>query len=71
MTPTTRANGDFDSEDPYASPNANVLDAVLLGPSSDQAAGWALLHETAAEAVRLDVHLQRESASCAMSGARD
>lgn len=35
-------NGDFDSEEPYASPNANVLDAVLLGPSNDQAAGWAL-----------------------------
>ena len=35
-------NGDFDSEEPYPSPPANLVDAVLLGPSSDQAAGWAL-----------------------------
>ena len=35
------SNGDFDSEEVYPSPSANQLDAVLLGPSSDQAAGWA------------------------------
>jgi len=35
-------NGDFDSEQPYPSPPANLMDAVLLGPSSDQAAGWML-----------------------------
>ena len=34
-------NGDFDSEMIYQSPSAGVLDAVLAGPSSDQAAAWA------------------------------
>jgi hypothetical protein len=33
--------GDFDSTDVYRSPPGLTLDAVLLGPSSDQAAGWA------------------------------
>jgi hypothetical protein len=33
--------GDFDSMDVYRSPPSLTLDAVLLGPSSDQAAGWA------------------------------
>jgi len=35
------AGGDFDSEDIYQSPSANEIDAVLAGPSSDQAAAWA------------------------------
>jgi hypothetical protein len=35
-------NGDFDSEDVYKTLDANQLDAVLLGTSSDQAAAWAL-----------------------------
>jgi hypothetical protein len=34
-------NGDFDSEQVYPAPNVNELDAVLLGPTSDQAAAWA------------------------------
>jgi hypothetical protein len=34
-------NGDFDSEQVYQAPIANQFDAVLLGPSSDQAAAWA------------------------------
>jgi hypothetical protein len=33
--------GDFDSTDVYRSPPGLTLDAVLLGPSDDQAAGWA------------------------------
>jgi hypothetical protein len=33
--------GDFDSSEVYQSPTMNQLDAVLLGPSSDTAAGWA------------------------------
>lgn len=33
--------GDFDSDQVYQSPSMNQLDAVLLGPSSDQAAAWA------------------------------
>ncbi|HMF40423.1 MAG TPA: MYXO-CTERM sorting domain-containing protein [Polyangia bacterium] len=35
-------NGDFDSEAPYPGPAANLIDAVLVGPSNDQAASWAL-----------------------------
>ncbi|HEX6764318.1 MAG TPA: hypothetical protein VF103_02545, partial [Polyangiaceae bacterium] len=35
-------NGDFDSERPYQALNAAQADAILLGPSSDQAASWAL-----------------------------
>jgi hypothetical protein len=35
------SNGDLDSEEVYPSPSVNQLDAVLLGPSSDQAAAWA------------------------------
>jgi len=35
------SNGDLDAEEVYPAPSANQLDAVLLGPSSDQAAGWA------------------------------
>jgi len=35
-------NGDFDSEQVYEDPQVGPLDAVLLGPSSDAAAGWAL-----------------------------
>jgi len=34
--------GDFDSSEVYQAPSATVLDAVLAGPSSDQAASWAL-----------------------------
>src|SRR5262249_16691641 len=33
--------GDFDSDQVYQSPSPNVLDAVLVGPSSDEAASWA------------------------------
>ncbi|HKA89887.1 MAG TPA: hypothetical protein VKE22_19635 [Haliangiales bacterium] len=33
--------GDFDSGEVYQSPSMNVLDAVLIGPSSDAAAAWA------------------------------
>src|SRR5262249_52554559 len=33
--------GDFDDESVYAPPNVNELDAVLAGPSSDTAAGYA------------------------------
>ncbi len=33
--------GDFDSDQVYQSPSVNELDAVLAGPSSDQAAAWA------------------------------
>lgn len=33
--------GDFDSPQIYQAPTMNQLDAVLLGPSSDQAASWA------------------------------
>jgi MYXO-CTERM domain-containing protein len=35
------SNGDLDAEEIYPSPSVNQLDAVLLGPSSDQAAAWA------------------------------
>ncbi|HEX3598180.1 MAG TPA: hypothetical protein VHU80_23890, partial [Polyangiaceae bacterium] len=35
-------NGDFDSDQPYQSLSAVQADAILLGPSSDQAASWAL-----------------------------
>ena len=34
--------GDFDSDQVYQDPAQNEVDAVLLGPSSDQAAGWAM-----------------------------
>jgi MYXO-CTERM domain-containing protein len=34
-------NGDFDDTMVYAPPSLNTLDAVLLGPSSDDAAHWA------------------------------
>jgi len=34
--------GDFDSASVYVPPSVNVLDAVLAGTSSDQAASWAL-----------------------------
>ena len=33
--------GDFDDSRVYQAPSMNELDAVLLGPSSDAAAGWA------------------------------
>ncbi len=33
--------GDFDSTEPYPAPSANVIHAVLVGPSSDLAASWA------------------------------
>jgi hypothetical protein len=33
--------GDFEGSSVYQSPTMNALDAVLLGPSSDLAAGWA------------------------------
>jgi hypothetical protein len=33
--------GDFDAGTIYQTPEANVIDAVLLGTSSDQAASWA------------------------------
>jgi hypothetical protein len=36
------SNGDLDIDTAYFGPSANVLDAVLAGPSSDQAASWAL-----------------------------
>jgi hypothetical protein len=36
------SNGDLDDESVYPGVNANQLDAVLLGPSSDQAASWAV-----------------------------
>lgn len=35
-------NGDFDSPNIYQDLSGNQVDAVLAGPSSDQAAGWAL-----------------------------
>ncbi|HSZ83908.1 MAG TPA: hypothetical protein VLA14_16600, partial [Polyangia bacterium] len=35
------SNGDLETSDVYPGPNANPLDAVLIGPSSDEAAGWA------------------------------
>lgn len=35
-------NGDCDITTPNKPPEANELDAVLVGPSSDQAASWAL-----------------------------
>jgi hypothetical protein len=35
-------NGDFDSEQPYQKLSAVQADAILLGPSSDDAASWAL-----------------------------
>jgi hypothetical protein len=35
------SNGDLETTDVYPGPNAGPLDAVLIGPSSDQAAGWA------------------------------
>jgi hypothetical protein len=35
-------NGDFDSEQPYQKLSAVQADAILLGPSSDAAASWAL-----------------------------
>jgi hypothetical protein len=34
-------NGDFDPSDVYAGPGGSVLDGVLLGPSSPDAAAWA------------------------------
>jgi MYXO-CTERM domain-containing protein len=34
-------NGDFDSDTIYKNLDANQLDAVLVGPSTDQAASWA------------------------------
>ena len=34
--------GDFESTQVYESPNVGVLDAVSAGPSSDQAAAWAI-----------------------------
>jgi MYXO-CTERM domain-containing protein len=34
--------GDLDSPTPYQTPTVGVLDAVLLGPVSDQVAAWAL-----------------------------
>jgi hypothetical protein len=33
--------GDFEPSSVYQSPSLNALDAVILGPSSDAAAGWA------------------------------
>jgi hypothetical protein len=42
MDMETMGNGDFDSTDIYVSPPVEERDAVLVGPSSDQAAGWAL-----------------------------
>jgi hypothetical protein len=33
--------GDFERDGVYQAPTLNQLDAVLLGPSSDEAAGWA------------------------------
>ena len=33
--------GDFDSTQVYQDPSQNQVDAVLIGPSSDQAAAWA------------------------------
>jgi hypothetical protein len=33
--------GDYDDTPVYTPPNENELDAVLAGPSSDEAAGWA------------------------------
>ena len=42
--PTSDGNwigGDFDGPEVYTKPNVGVLDAILVGPSSDTAAGWA------------------------------
>jgi hypothetical protein len=39
------SNGDLDSEEVYPSPSLNQLDAVLLGPSSDQAAAFAMFEK--------------------------
>ncbi len=39
--------GDFDSTDPYQAPSVNEVDAVLAGPTSDQAAAWAAFHKQA------------------------
>ena len=35
------SNGDLETTDVYPGPTAGPLDAVLIGPSSDQAASWA------------------------------
>jgi hypothetical protein len=35
-------NGDYDSDGPYGPLSPTQVDAVLLGPSTDQAAAWAL-----------------------------
>ena len=35
------AGGDFDDTVPYPPPSLNEMQAVLIGPSSDQAAAWA------------------------------
>ena len=39
------SNGDLDSEEVYPAPSLNQLDAILLGPSSDQAAAWAMFEK--------------------------
>lgn len=44
-------NGDFDSTEPYPTPSPNLIHAVLVGPSSDQAASWAAALDTGSEAV--------------------
>lgn len=42
--------GDFDSTDVYPTPSPNVIHAVLVGPSSDEAAGYAASLDTGSEA---------------------
>jgi hypothetical protein len=36
--------GDYDSQRPYVPLNANLLDAILAGPSNDKAASWAAFY---------------------------
>jgi hypothetical protein len=39
------SNGDLDAEDVYPGPSGNQLDAILLGPSSAEAAAWAMFEK--------------------------
>lgn len=53
LTPTRDAQwtggGDFDSTDVYPTPSLNVIHAVLVGPSSDQAAAYAAMLDVGGE----------------------
>ena len=39
------SNGDLDAEDVYPGLSVNQLDAILLGPASDQTAAWAMFEK--------------------------